>query len=46
MERFAALPGVRESRIFDDDSDDNLEVLQAQARAAQTRAVAAAIAAE
>ena len=33
MQRFARLPGVRESRIYDDDADDNLELLQAQARA-------------
>jgi len=45
MERFGALPGVRERQIFDDDGDDNLELLQAQARAAQTREVAAGIAA-
>lgn len=40
MNRFAALPGVRTSRIYDDDSDDNLELLQAQARAAADRAIA------
>lgn len=34
MQQFAALPGVRESRIYDDDSDDNYELLNAQARAA------------
>lgn len=45
MERFAALPGVRESRIYDDDADDNLELLQAQARAAQSRATAEQVAA-
>jgi len=45
MARFAALPGVRESRVYDDDADDNLELLQAQGRAAQTRAIAAEIAA-
>ncbi len=33
MDRFEELPGVRTSRIYDDDSDDNLELLQAQARA-------------
>jgi len=43
MERFRALPGVRESQVFDDDSDDNLELLQAQARAAQSQAIAAEI---
>lgn len=40
MNQFAELPGVRTSQIFDDDSDDNLELLQAQARAAQNRALA------
>jgi hypothetical protein len=40
MRRFAELPGVREQRIYDDDSDDNLELLQAQARAAQIREAA------
>jgi hypothetical protein len=45
MERFGRLPGVRERRIYDDDSDDNLELLQAQARAAQTQAIAQEIAA-
>jgi hypothetical protein len=34
MEQFAAIPGVRESRIYDDDSDDNYELLNAQAAAA------------
>jgi hypothetical protein len=29
-----AIPGVRESRIYDDDSDDNYELLNAQAAAA------------
>ncbi|QBY02256.1 hypothetical protein E2K80_17175 [Rhodophyticola sp. CCM32] len=33
MNRFEDLPGVRTSRVYDDDSDDNLELLQAQARA-------------
>lgn len=37
MQRFGALAGVRESRIYDDDSDDNLELLQAQARAARSQ---------
>lgn len=40
MDRFGRLPGVRERRIYDDDSDDNLELLQAQARAAQSVAIA------
>ncbi|GAA5077939.1 hypothetical protein N0B44_10840 [Roseibacterium beibuensis] len=31
MADFAELPGVRESIVVDDDSDDNLELLQAQA---------------
>jgi hypothetical protein len=29
-----AIPGVRERRIYDDDSDDNYELLNAQAAAA------------
>lgn len=33
MNRFEELPGVRTSQVFDDDSDDNLELLQAQGRA-------------
>lgn len=33
MEAFAEIPGVRTERIYDDDSDDNLEILQRQARA-------------
>ena len=37
---FAALPGVTETVVYDDDSDDNLELLQAQARAARTREIA------
>jgi hypothetical protein len=37
MQRFGALPGVRETQIFDDDSDNNLELLQAQARAARVQ---------
>jgi hypothetical protein len=45
MNRFGELPGVRESQIFDDDSDDNLELLQAQARAELTQDIAAGIAA-
>ena len=34
MEQFAQIPGVRENRIYDDDSDDNYELLNAQAAAA------------
>lgn len=34
MQQFAQIPGVRESRVYDDDSDDNYELLNAQARAA------------
>jgi hypothetical protein len=37
MERFAAIPGVRTREVYDDDSDNNLELLQAQARAAQAQ---------
>jgi hypothetical protein len=44
MEQFAAIPGVRESRIYDDDSDDNYELLNAQAAAAARAEVAAAAA--
>lgn len=33
MDAFAEIPGVRSERIYDDDSDDNLEMLQRQARA-------------
>ena len=33
MEAFAALPGVETETIYDDDSDNNLEILQAQAAA-------------
>lgn len=40
MNQFADLPGVRTSEIFDDDSDDNLELLQAQARAARSQELA------
>jgi hypothetical protein len=39
-EQFATLPGVTESRVYDDDSDDNLELLQAQARAELSREIA------
>lgn len=45
MQRFAELPGVRESKIYDDDADNNLELLQAQARAELSRQLAAEIAA-
>lgn len=38
MQRFSQIDGVRESRIYDDDDDNNLELLQAQARAELTRA--------
>lgn len=34
MEQMALLPGVSENRIYDDDSDDNYELLNAQARRA------------
>ena len=44
MDRFGRLPGVRERRIYDDDSDNNLELLQAQARAAQSLAIAQEVA--
>jgi len=33
MEGFAEIPGVPTETVYDDDSDDNLELLQAQARA-------------
>jgi hypothetical protein len=42
MAQFALLPGVREDRIFDDDSDDNYELLNAQANAARVAAEAIA----
>lgn len=45
MEQFGALDGVRESRIYDTDADDNLELLQAQARAELSREIARQIAA-
>jgi hypothetical protein len=35
---------VRESRIYDTDADDNLELLQAQARAELSRQIALEIA--
>lgn len=40
MEQFGQFPGVRTSEVYDDDSDDNLELLQAQARAAQSQGTA------
>jgi len=43
MARFAEIPGVRTSEIYDDDSDDNLELLQAQARANLSREIAAEV---
>jgi hypothetical protein len=43
MDNFGRLSGVRETRVYDDDSDDNLELLQAQARAAQLQAEMAAM---
>ncbi len=33
MDDFETIPGVRTTRVYDDDSDDNLELLQAQGRA-------------
>ena len=39
MENFGEIPGVRSSQVFDDDSDDNLELLQAQARMANQAAL-------
>jgi hypothetical protein len=41
MAQFGQLPGVRETRIYDDDSDDNYELLNAQAQAAAVAAAAA-----
>jgi hypothetical protein len=35
MSMFGEIPGVRETRIYDDDSDDNYELLNAQANAAR-----------
>ena len=35
MNRFENIPGVVTTRVYDDDSDDNLELLRAQARASQ-----------
>ncbi|MEM6388511.1 MAG: hypothetical protein AAF825_01590 [Pseudomonadota bacterium] len=37
MMSFGRLPGVQTSQVFDDDSDDNLELLQAQGRQAALR---------
>lgn len=34
MAQFGEIPGVRETRIYDDDADDNYELLNAQAAAA------------
>ena len=39
MENFGEIPGVRSSQVFDDDSDNNLELLQAQARMANQAAL-------
>jgi hypothetical protein len=44
MAQFGRLPGVRESRIYDDDADDNYELLNAQARAARVAEEASAAA--
>jgi len=46
MNSFEALPGVRTDRIFDDDSDDNYELLLEQAAAARRNALANEIAGE
>lgn len=43
---FGQLPGVVETAVYDDDSDNNLELLQAQARAAISLEIAAEIAAD
>jgi hypothetical protein len=40
MTQFAEIPGVRTRQVFDDDSDDNLELLRAQARADLSRQIA------
>lgn len=37
MTSFGRLPGVQTSRVYDDDGDDNLELLQAQGRQAALR---------
>jgi len=42
MDDFAGLPGVETRRIYDDDSDDNYELLLAQATATRNAAIAAA----
>ncbi len=42
MEQFSTIPGVRETRVYDDDSDDNYELLNAQAAAAAAMEQAAA----
>lgn len=44
MAQFGRLPGVRESRLYDDDADDNYELLNAQARAARVAEEASAAA--
>lgn len=46
MNRFEDIPGVVTTRVYDDDSDDNLELLQAQARAARLEGQAEAIASQ
>ncbi len=43
MNRFEEIPGVVTTRVYDDDSDDNLELLQAQARQELRQAEAEAI---
>lgn len=43
MERFGEIPGVTTTQVFDDDSDDNLELLQRQAALARVRGEAAEI---
>ncbi len=43
MESFASIPGVQTSRVYDDDSDNNLEILARQAREAANNAAAAEI---
>jgi len=40
LDDFGALPGVTTSRIYDDDSDDNLELLMAQAQAERSAEIA------
>jgi hypothetical protein len=40
MEDFEQIPGVSTRRIYDDDSDDNLELLQTQAQAARSAEIA------